>query len=46
MVWAAQRSVVDPALEGWEVDDVTVAYGKGIEKWHFVDPEPEAPAAE
>ncbi len=45
IVWAAQRMVVGPALEGWVVDDPTVSFGKGIERWRFVEEEAE-PAAE
>lgn len=44
IVWAAERMVVDPALQGWRVDDPEVSFGKGIERWRFVDPQPEAEA--
>ncbi len=45
MRYVRLRRFVDPALEGWVVDDPTVSFGKGIERWRFVEEEAE-PAAE
>ncbi|MBX7101618.1 MAG: hypothetical protein K1X89_28145 [Myxococcaceae bacterium] len=37
LVFAAERIVAVPSLQGWAHEDPTVRFGAGLEQWHFDD---------